>query len=77
MFIHDYYQKIAIEAIKKDAYEFDENSLKEIAYNEKNFNDRIFIFKYNSNIERLYVVTVHPDKSVDIENYFYQCSYSV
>lgn len=35
MFIHDYYQKMAIEAIKKDAYEFDENSLKEIAYNEK------------------------------------------
>lgn len=77
MFIHDYYQKMAIEAIKKDAYEFDEDSLKEIAYNEKNFNDRIFIFKYNSNIERLYVVTVHPDKSVDIENYLYQCSYLV
>ena len=35
MFIHDYYQKMAIEAIKKDVYEFDENCLREIAYNEK------------------------------------------
>lgn len=35
MFIHDYYQKMAIEAIKNHIYEFDENSLKEIAYNEK------------------------------------------
>lgn len=77
MFIHDYYQKMAIEAIKKDVYEFDENCLREIAYNEKNFDDRIFIFKYNSNVERLYVVTVHPNKSVDIENYFYECGYSV
>lgn len=77
MFIHDYYQKMAIEAIKNHIYEFDEDSLKEIAYNEKNFNDRIFIFKYNNDIERLYIVTAHSDKSVDVESYYYECGYSI
>lgn len=77
MFIHDYYQKMAIEAIKNHIYEFDEDSLKEIAYNEKNFNDRIFIFKYNNDIEYLYIVIVHPDKSVDVESYYYKCGYSI
>lgn len=77
MFIHDYYKKIAIKTIKDHIYEFDESLLKEIAYNEKNFNDRIFVFSYNSDINRLYVITVHPDKSVDIESYLYECSYSI
>ena len=77
MFIHDYYQKMAIEAIKNHIYEFDEDSLKEIAYNEKNFNDRIFIFKYNNDAERLYIITVHPDKSIDVESYYYECGYSI
>lgn len=77
MFIHDYYQKMAIEAIKNHIYEFDEDSLKEIAYNEKNFNDRIFIFKYNNDTERLYIITVHSDKSVDVESYYYECGYSM
>ena len=35
MFIYDYYQKQAIEAIKKDISSFDEDCLTEIAYNEK------------------------------------------
>lgn len=77
MFIHDYYQKMAIEAIKNHIYEFDEDSLKEIAYNEKNFNDRIFIFKYNNDIERLYIVTAHSDKSIDVESYLHECGYSI
>lgn len=77
MFIHDYYEKIAIKTIKDHIYEFDESLLKEIAYNEKNFNDRIFVFSYNSDINRLYVITVHPDKSVDIESYLHECSYSI
>lgn len=77
MFIHDYYEKIAIKTIKDHIYEFDESLLKEIAYNEKNFNDRIFVFSYNSDINRLYIITVHSDKSVDIESYLHECSYSI
>lgn len=46
MFIHDHYKKLAIEAIKKDLKNFNEDCLEEIAYNEKDFNNRIFIFSY-------------------------------
>lgn len=77
MFMHDYYKKIAIKTIKDHIYEFDESLLKEIAYNEKNFNDRIFVFSYNSDINRLYVITVHPDKSIDVESYLHECGYSI
>lgn len=77
MFIHDYYKKIAMKAIKDHIFEFDENSLKEIAYNKKNFNDHIFVFNYSSDVNRLYLITVHPDKSVDVESYLHECSYSI
>lgn len=77
MFIHDHYKKIAIEAIKKDLSSFDEDSLKEIAYNEVDFNNRVFIFDYSSDVNYLYVVTVHPNKSADVEVYFNEYGYSV
>lgn len=77
MFIHDYYKKIAIEAIKKDLSSFDEDSLKEVAYNEVDFNNRVFIFDYSSDVNYLYVVTVHPNKSADVEVYFNEYGYSV
>lgn len=77
MFIYDYYKKIAIEAIKKDISSFDEDCLKEIAYNEVDFNNRVFIFDYSSDVNYLYVVTVHPNKSVDVEIYFNEYGYSV
>lgn len=66
MFIHDHYKKLAIEAIKKDFKNFNEDCLEEIAYNEKDFNNRIFVFNYSSDVTYLYVVTVHPDKSTRI-----------
>ena len=77
MFIHDHYKKIAIEAIKKDLKNFNEDCLEEIAYNEKDFNNRVFIFDYSSDVNYLYVVTVHPNKSADIEVYFNEYGYSV
>lgn len=77
MFIHDYYKKIAIEAIKKDLKSFNEDSLREIAYNEKDFNNRIFVFNYSSDVTYLYVVTVHPDKSAYVEHYYNEYGYSV
>lgn len=77
MFIHDHYKKIAIEAIKKDLKNFNEDHLEEIAYNEKDFNNRIFIFDYNSDVNYLYAVTVHPNKSADVEVYFNEYGYSV
>lgn len=77
MFIHDHYKKRAIEAIKKDLSSFDEDSLKEVAYIEVDFNNRVFIFDYNSDVTYLYVVTVHPDKSADVEVYFNEYGYSV
>ena len=77
MFIYDHYKKIAIEAIKKDLSSFDEDSLKEIAYNEVDFNNRVFIFDYSSDVTYLYVVTVHPNKSADVEVYFNEYGYSV
>lgn len=57
MFIHDHYKKLAIEAIKKDLKNFNEDCLEEIAYNEKDFNNRIFVFNYSSDVTYLYVVT--------------------
>lgn len=77
MFIHDHYKKIAIEAIKKDLSSFDEDSLKEIAYSEVDFNNRVFIFDYNSDVTYLYVVTVHPNKSADVEVYYNEYGYSI
>ena len=77
MFIYDYYKKIAIEAIKKDLSSFDEDSLKEVAYNEVDFNNRVFIFDYSSDVNYLYVVTVHPNKSADVQVYFNEYGYSV
>ena len=76
MFIHDYYKKIAIEAIKKNLSNFDEDSLREIAYNELDFNNRVFVFDCSSDVNYLYVVTVHHNKSVDVEVYFNEYSYS-
>lgn len=76
MFIHDYYKKIAIEAIKKNLSNFDEDFLREIAYNELDFNNRVFVFDCSSDVNYLYVVTVHPNKSVDVEVYFNEYSYS-
>lgn len=77
MFTHDYYEKIAIKAIKDNIYEFDESHLKEIAYSATGFDDRVFIFSYNININRLYVITVHRDKSIDVESYLHECGYSI
>lgn len=77
MFIYDHYKKIAIEVIKKDLKNFNEDSLKEIAYNEVDFNNRVFVFGYSSDVTYLYVVTVHPNKSADVEVYFNEYGYSV
>lgn len=77
MFIHDHYKKLAIEAIKKDLKDFNEDSLREIAYSEVDFNNRVFIFDYSSDVNYLYVVTVHPNKSADVEVYFNEYGYSV
>lgn len=77
MFIYDYYKKIAIEAIKKDLKNFNEDCLRKVAYNEVDFNNRVFIFDYNSDVNYLYVVTVHPNKSADVEVYFNEYGYSV
>lgn len=77
MFIHDHYKKLAIEAIKKDLKNFNEDCLEEIAYNEKDFNNRVFIFDYSSDVNYLHVVTVHPNKSADVEVYFNEYGYSV
>ena len=77
MFIHDYYEKLAIEAIKKDLKNFNEDCLEEIAYNEKDFDNRVFIFNYNGDVSYLYVATVHLDKSVYVEHYYNEYGYSV
>lgn len=77
MFIHDYYKKLAIEAIKKDLCDFNEDYLTEIAYNEKDFNNRIFVFNYSSDVTYLYVVTVYLNKSADVEHYYNEYGYSV
>lgn len=76
MFIHDSYEKVAIEAIKKDFKNFDENNLKEIAYNAMGFNSRVFIFSYSSDVTYLYIVTIHLDKSAYVEHYYNEYGYS-
>nr|DAV32888.1 MAG TPA: hypothetical protein [Caudoviricetes sp.] len=77
MFIHDHYKKLAIEAIKKDLKNFNEDCLEEIAYNEKDFNNRIFILNYsNNNDDYLYEVNVHQE-SVDVKIYSNEYFYSV
>lgn len=78
MFIHDFYLKQAVEAIKKDIDDFNEDYLKEIAYNEKDFNNRIFVFNYNDdNNDYLYVVNVHPNSCIDVKIYSNEYAYSV
>ena len=77
MFIHDYYKKIAIKAIEKDLKNFNEDCLEEIAYNEKDFDNRIFVFSYSSDVSYLYVVTIHFDKSAYVEHYYNEYGYSV
>lgn len=77
MFIHDHYKKLAIEAIKKDLSDFNEEFLEEIAYNEKDFNNRIYIFNYSDDVNYLYVVNVHPNGTVDVEHYYNEYGYSV
>jgi len=78
MFIHDHYKKLAIEAIKKDLKNFNEDCLEEIAYNEKDFNNRIFVLNYNDyNNDYLYVVNVHPNSYIDVKIYSNEYAYSV
>lgn len=78
MFTHDFYLKQAIEAIKKDIDDFNEDYLTEIAYNEKDFNNRIFVLNYNDdNNDYLYEVNVHPHSSIDIKIYSNEYAFSV
>ena len=77
MFLHDFYLKRAVEAIKRVISDFNEDYLTEIAYNEKDFNNRIFILNYsNNNDDYLYEVNVHQE-SVDIKIYSNKYFYSV
>lgn len=77
-FLHDHYKKRAINAIKKDIRNFNEDFLIEIAYNEKDFNNRIFILNYsNFNNNYLYVVNVHPNSYIDVKIYSNEYAYSV
>lgn len=77
MFIHDHYKKRAINAIKKDLCNFNEDYLEEIAYNEKDFNNRIYILNYNDyNNDYLYEVNVHQE-SVDVKIYSNEYAYSI
>lgn len=78
MFIHDHYKKLAIEAIKKDIDDFNEDYLTEIAYNEKDFNNRIFVLNYSDyNNDYLYVINVHPNSPIDVKIYSNEYTYSV
>lgn len=78
MSLHDFYLKQAVEAIKKDIDDFNEDYLTEIAYNEKDFNNRIFVLNYNDyNNDYLYVVNVHPNSYIDVKIYFNEYAYSV
>lgn len=54
-FLHDHYKKRAISAIKKNISDFNEDFLTEIAYNEKDFNNRIYVFNYNDDVTHLYI----------------------
>lgn len=76
MFIHDHYKKLAIEAIKKDLHNFNEDCLEEIAYNEKDFNNRIYVFNYSDDVTHLYVVNVHQEY-VEVEHYYNKYGYNV
>lgn len=76
MFIHDHYKKLAIEAIKKDLHNFNEDCLEEIAYNEKDFNNRIYVFNYNDDVTHLYIVNVHQEY-VEVEHYYNKYGYNV
>ena len=78
MFLHDFYLKQAIEAIKKDIDNFNEDYLTEIAYNEKDLNNRIFVLNYSDdNNDYLYVVNVHPNSYIDVKIYSNEYAYSV
>lgn len=78
MFTHDFYLKQAVEAIKKDIDDFNEDYLTEIAYNEKDFNNRIFVLNYSDyNNDSLYVVNVHPNSYIDVKIYSNEYAYSV
>lgn len=76
MFIHDHYKKLAIEAIKKDLKNFNEDCLEEIAYNKKDFNNRIYVFNYSDDVTHLYVVNVHQEY-VEVEHYYNKYEYNV
>lgn len=76
MFIHDHYKKLAIEAIKKDLHNFNEDCLTEIAYNKKDFNNRIYVFNYSNDVTHLYVVNVHQEY-VEVEYYHNKYGYNV
>lgn len=77
MFIHDFYLKRAVEAIKKNTDNFNEDYLTEIAYNQKDFNNHIFILNYNNfNNDYLYEVNVHQE-SVNVKIYSNEYAYSV
>lgn len=75
-FLHDHYKKRAISAIKKDILDFNEDFLTEIAYNEKDFNNRIYVFNYNDNVTHLYIVNVHQEY-VEVEYYHNKYGYNV
>lgn len=75
-FLHDHYKKRAISAIKKDILDLNEDFLIEIAYNEKDFNNRIYVFNYSNDVTRLYVVNVHQEY-VEVEHYYNKYGYNV
>ena len=37
----------------------------------------MFVINYSSDVTYLYVVTVHPDKSVYVEHYYNEYGYSI
>lgn len=75
-FLHDHYKKRAISAIKKNISDFNEDFLTEIAYNEKDFNNRIYVFNYSDDVIHLYVVNVHQEY-VEVEHYYNKYRYNV
>lgn len=75
-FLHDHYKKRAINAIKKDIRNFNEDFLTEVAYNEKDFNNRIYVFNYSADVTYLYVVNVHQEY-VEVEHYYNEYGYNV
>lgn len=75
-FLHDHYKKRAISAIKKNISDFNEDFLTEIAYNKKDFNNRIYVFNYSDDVTHLYVVNVHQEY-VEVEHYHNKYGYNV